>query len=695
MRNFMNPENAYRIYPILHGLAQDGDAVRLEKDIQHSILDTFAGGTVTNVRWTPEWVTDPENIRFLESTMEAVRANDLGVWIYDEYWYPSGWANGYAIRKHPENAARNIAFLSKTGLGREAVRVSLPDHAFYFVAAACYPRCGESYDFTRPSKLVFTDSAVTGSTPDGEWLLMAFYIRPHNVSHGEGQQPEKLPGGYREILNFLNKPAVDAYIEAALQPLSDGIPTFSESTEAIFTDEPSLMSMYYCNTDWTRSFDSVPWGDTLFHDFKDRYGYALTDVLPYLFFDDSEQAKTVRVQYYRLLSDLMVDNFTANVANWCHRHQVKYSGHLLLEEATYYHVGYYADFMKTMSGLDIPGFDILTADSRKFWKKGNAFGSSWCFAGKYASSVSRIKGHNLTMLEICPFIDTEVFQKNPYEEFMALMTYCTFIGATHINAYSYDSITNPEEYKSWNDYTARLVCMLRDAVSNCRIAVYYPIADAQAAFTATGLNLRGISKRSYGLNDILENMTYAIYENQMDYNFLNEDALLSAAFENGCITLNGIPYDVLLMPSITVIPLSVMRHLEMFRQQGGRVLFIGDIPQMGISSEEHEMVRTLAKSLCTKDTCVSDTDFTSLITKLKHMQNASMTVSGEHIMASHYRLDGKDLVYIINTDSQPTQAMVSGDGEAALYQPQTGEIETVKLPLTVTLDSGRGVFLQK
>lgn len=706
MQHFKNPDNSYRIFPILHDLTVDGDENRIDNEIQNVIADTGGGGTVTNAAWTPEWLTDEKNIQNLRTAARKIRERDFGLWIYDEYWYPSGWANGFAIREHPENAARNIAFLHRKGKGKSDVKICLPEGAFEFVAAGFYPVMEGKPDFSDPTLIDLGNQGIDCDGADcswincsgigGEWLFLAFYIRPHNASHGESTRKEELPGGYREVLNFLNKSAVDTFIQVALDPMTEKIKEFPLWVDAIFTDEPSLMSMYYTNTDWTRSFNSVPWGDQLFTEYKKQFGISLETVLPYLFFDDTEIAKTIRVQYYRLISDFMLNHFTRNVADWCHAHQVKYSGHLLLEEALYYHVGFYADFMKTMSGMDIPGFDILTADSRKFWEKGNAFGSSWCFAGKYASSVSRIKGHNTTMLEICPYIDTAPFEEDPFREFMALMTFCTFTGATHINAYRFTDMKDPVKCREWNDYTARITMMLRESVSNCRIAVYYPIADAQAAFTATGTDLRAISPRSYELNDLLENMTMVLYENKMDYNFLTEEALLNSRTSGKTFLVSGIEYDSLILPSVTILPLAVMKKITEMVCSGVNVFFIDQIPQMGVGMPEHEEVRKLAHKVCNEKNTFSFHEFGKVTHVLRSTAQNPLVINGEDVFISQYRRQDNDLYYIITpgTEDQKIKVTLPDDGKITLYQPLTGETETLRTPADITVRAGRGIFIE-
>lgn len=694
MDGFIKLDQEFRIFPILHGLAENIDDKKLTAEIAQKIIQTGAGGAVTNVKWDSKWLYDFENITCLRNVLKKLKQEGLGTWVYDEYWYPSGWANGYAIKNHPENAARNIAPVRVVGNGQGEQMVSLPEDGFYWIVANIYPVVDGNTDYERPIKAEIHENTVTFCGMKGEWEMLAFYLRPHNNSHGENTKKEDLPGGYREILNFLNKNAVDCFIDVALEPMARGISDFSELVDAIFTDEPSLMSMYYTNSEWKNSFNSVPWGNTLFADFAQRYGYSLEEVLPYLFYGNTEKAKVVRVQYYRLISDLMRDNFTKNVATWCRKQGIKYSGHLLLEEATYYHVGYYADFLKVISELDIPGFDILIADSSKFWMKGNAFGSSWCLAGKYASSAARMKSSNITMLEICPFMDTDAFEQNPFNEFMSLLTYCTFIGATHINAYRYEDLKQSIQGIALNDYVARIIGKLKYAASDCKIAMLYPITTAQAAFYSKDKNLRSLSDDCYRLNRIIEDLTLDIYAGKMDYNFVTEDALLLADVKNGELMIGDCAYRAIVLPGCEVLPFSVMEKLNELSACGIEIIFAGGVPRQDIQLMKTEYFNELAGRLCGEAYVYIDQN-EALVNRLRDIiSDTALTIRSDNVFVSKYKKENKLIYYIIN----PTLADVHFDAESSkdmsIYYPETGKTEKASCERKIFLPSGRGVFIE-
>lgn len=625
---FLNPPNEFRIHPINHDLGAAKFSNQMEAQINNRLTLTGAGGTVTNIAWTEEWIEDPVNITNLIAAARAIKGAGYRTWLYDEYWYPSGWAKGLSVRNAPENEARIIAMLVKDGSGSQQVSFDLPQEGFAFEYAAFYPLVNGAPDFAKPHPVPVGEKNISASGIDGTWRCFAFYIRRPVMSVFEttGNPPGDLP---RTYLNFLNRDAVARYIDVALEPIAKAMPDFGAVFDAIFTDEPSLMSMYMRNNAGLTSFVGVPWGNTLFDTFMEMHGYDLHPFLPCLFAGSDEKSRTVRVQYYRTVARLMADNFTGQVAAWCAKEGVRYSGHLLLEESIFYHVGYYADFMKVIGNFGWPGFDMLTGSADVLWN------SSSHLAGKYAASASRLAGHNTTMLEICPVAQTDEFNQHPFESFMALTTHLYFLGATHMNAYGYYFIKDNAQLRLWNEYTGRLAYMLRPSRSDPRIAVYYPIADAQASLIHSDDTMKEIAQDELHLDDAVKSLTIALYEHGLDFNFITEDAVCTASPAMGTLTAGGIPYRVIILPHMRVIALAALERLAAFAKQGGLVVFLGCIPTMGVAENEHEKVRALAAGMASEGAFI-DTSGGNLAL------NAAVTASStdESVYKAEYITDG-------------------------------------------------------
>ena len=83
-------------------------------DFKKTVDNVFlsgAGGVVTNTTWQDEkWVFNRENTEKLNNAVKYIKSKGLSVWMYDDYYYPSGLANGYAVKDKPENFAKNLVY---------------------------------------------------------------------------------------------------------------------------------------------------------------------------------------------------------------------------------------------------------------------------------------------------------------------------------------------------------------------------------------------------------------------------------------------------------------------------------------------------------------------------------------------------------------------------------------------------------
>ena len=582
-RSFSAPGATYRVFPMEHDISGAPQDLPLA-------MNGGAGGAVINAVWRDGWNGNAQLLDDLYDTARRLQADGLHAWLYDEQVYPSGWAGGYIEEDGRDRKAKNIGLLRVTGTGSRSVDEGLPERGIRFVYAAFY-RGG---DYAAPLPLTVTDGRVTGTSPAGEWELLAFYIRPCNIWPYAFATTIDPPIGPREHLNFLEREGVARFIEGALSRVQAHDPAFADLFDAVFTDEPSLQAVYIYGDAGKPSFRSVPYGSELFSRYLSMHGEELPPLLPYLFFGDDERARGVRIAYWRTVAELMSDNFTGQYAAWCRAHRVCLSGHYHSEENLYFHVGNYGDLMQVMSRADIPGFDMLIATHARFWQKGEGVNKGAMFlAGKLASSVSRQKGGNTTMVEVCPVAHADEQHDEFLDNFLGLTTDCAFIGATRFNNYGYHFITDPAKLETLNAYTGRLCAMLRGAVSDARVAVYYPIADAQAAFFAPDAAMDALSTEELAQNDYFENLQYSLLVHHLDYNIVDERGVLDGTLTPDGLRIGTTAYRAVVMPRTRVLPLPVAQKLAAFAAAGGAVLWLDAVPDMGVGRAQHEAVRRL------------------------------------------------------------------------------------------------------
>lgn len=666
------PLNKYRIFPIYHELCDP--ATDYAEKLNQAVA-TGAGGVVTNTTWLdPAWVFEEKNTAKLRSAAQYAREKGLRVWMYDDYYYPSGLANGYAVKDHPEYFAQNIEFTVSPCKAGERIECKKSESNGGWLFAGIYTSDASALQAAVP----LADTLVC--TPEIDGLFIAFYIGLHTE---EAAQPLGQAKGH---LNHLDKDAVQSSIDNGLEPVARQMDM--GLFDALFTDEPTLTHSVLTFTRGKTDFTCVPapYGKELMARYLRDWGERLEENLLDLFTGTSQKARRTRIRYYKTLSFLARENYIDVVSAWCRRHNTLASGHFLLEEGLKYHVGYYADYMRVVGGQDIPGCDVLCADAQRFWLRGSAFDTSWSFAGKYPSSLSRLNGHNVTMMEICPVNYPAKVEKNPFKEFMGLSTFVLFSGITHYNAYGYHFITDQKQHNTLNLYVGRLLTLLRNSQPDTSVAIYYPIAQTQSWFAAPVLN-HAPEVDLYEEVDILEKkmemLSYLLYNAKMDYHIIDEDHILQAKMENG-LTCGLVHAKTLLVPFTEFMPLAVAKALQAFAESGGTLIFIDALPkyeEAGRDEELQQIIQALPYTYLTMEEADALTE--------KIDNPAAIRLEAENVFVSPYRLNGRRFYFCINTAEEDCKVTAFGSG--TLYDPETDSWQA--LPPCFTLRAERGVII--
>lgn len=667
------PPKKYRIFPIYHDLCDP--AANYASRIDRAVA-SGAGGIVTNTTWQDRnWVFEEKNIVKLRGAVHYAKEKGLRVWMYDDYYYPSGLANGYAVKNHPEYFAQSIDFISLSCKAGQPVFLKREENNGGWLAAGIYTEdtleLKETVRFTEELSFV----------PNADGLLIAFYIALHLE---EAQQPLGQAKGH---LNHLDRQAVESFIANGLEPVARQMDM--SLFDALFTDEPTLAHEVISFARGKVDFTCIPapYGKGLPELYFRLWGEYLEEKLLFLFTGSSAEARRTRIRYYKALSLLARENYIDVVAAWCGSHNTLSSGHFLLEEGLKYHVGYYGDYMRVVGGQDVPGCDVLCADAQKFWERGSAFATSWSFAGKYPSSLSRLNGHNVTMLEICPVNYPEKVKANPYKEFMGLSTFVLFAGITHYNAYGYHYITDAVQHNTLNLYVGRLLTLLRNSCPDTPVAVYYPIAQMQSWFAAPMLK-HASQIDFYEETDILEknmeSLSLALYNAKMDYHIIDEDHLLQAKMDDGlCCGL--VHANILIVPFTEFLSLQAVRALKAFVDAGGKLLFIDTVPCREESGRDEE-VRQIINALPYEQ--ISMQELHCLKEKIHYP--AAVHFEAENVFVSPYRLNGRRFYYCINTAQDDRTVNVQGGG--MLYDPENDQWADLRSCFTLRAERGVIIF---
>lgn len=613
---FENPANPYRIYRLSHAVPED----------RAGYIDALAGsgfgGMVTNAAWhrekgdTKKYLCEPEDFTALDQTIEMCRQKGFGLWLYDEKGYPSGSADGLTLENHPEYEAHGFTVVHTGGADFETGETF--EKIIYAVK-----KDGTPADFDEHT------------AADAEFC---YAVRPVF----EGSHAEKCGFGPRHYPNLMDKNAVAAFIHCTYDKYYESLENF-DAFEAVFTDEPSLMSAYVnCGTHMEYAF--LPWQDELPNTFARMHGISFYSVIGELF-DVSERFSKAKLMFWQTVADMVDTAFFTQIQQWCAAHGIRFSGHCLLEECLSMHVPLYGNLMKCLKSFDYPGVDMLTGAPNAFRRSKEM---QYAMAAKYVGSAARMTGKTeKVMVEICPLPDHNGGKEYSLSEECGTMDLIFMSGINHINSYLTPERL-PGEFPVYADTFARAAYVLRGCRWNGKIGLYYPIETMQGLYHPEHRGVNSGAPVSDG-ERLAEQTMFRLYseicESGRDFTIVDADWLCEAACEGGVFSACGLEISALVMPGAVYLDSKTRACLDRFEKQGGLVLWVAAKPE------------DIDAPLC---------DAPAELLK-KHVDYGIEldAALAKDLFVSPYIKEEKRVYYLINSSPEPNRVTVRFSGGAA------------------------------
>ncbi len=457
---FGNPSNRYRTLQIIHNFDSFGaDEATLRQRLKW-LQATGIGGLVCNVSFK-DYMRSEEQWRIFLAGLKVAEELGLHLWLYDEEGYPSGAAGGLVLERNPD--------LEAIGLVRQ-------------VGADGKPR----YEVQR------------------------MYEGTHCTENVYKK---------RRYVNLLNPLTTRLFIEETHEAYARRVLGLGKRIHAIFTDEPSLMTTYIRPP--ADALPALPWVEDMPEQFQRRKGY---DLMPHLesLYADTGNYRGIRCDFYEVVAQLVAERYFGQIQQWCRRHGIASSGHLLAEEKLLWHVMYYGDLFTCLRRMDIPGIDILSSDPLAL-VAGNGF-----LVPKLISSAAHIMGRTETMSETSDFAEQMGGRRATLQQMKATAALQYLLGINTMTSYYPDpyGATHPNnteqrraDYAEYNAQVGRLSLLLREAQHECDVAVLYPIAGVQANFYPTTLSMYQPhpSRRLNEIDDGFVNLCRWLLQHQIDF----------------------------------------------------------------------------------------------------------------------------------------------------------------------------------
>ena len=319
----------------------------------------------------PKWWADMDVI------LDEARRRHMQVWILDDSHFPTGFANG-AVKTAPDERCRQSILGNEKPLDSAAgpltldlraeglmdpPRLDLRDPMQAFAAKMPPARSFDpATDRLLTVQAVAEDGAVTDLLPMVQGTVL-HWDKPAGAYALQVVTASRNAGYHRDYINMTDPASVRLLIDAVYEPhWAHYAADFGKTIAGFFSDEPELGNgLLYQKGNTLGCGQDLPWSAPLEAAVAADFGPGYTAALPRLFCQDAS-AETARIHtiYMDCLTKLVRQNFSEQLAAWCHDHGVRYIGHLIEDDGQHCRTGSsLGHYFRGLQGQDMAGIDDI------------------------------------------------------------------------------------------------------------------------------------------------------------------------------------------------------------------------------------------------------------------------------------------------------------------------------------------------
>ncbi|OCT12820.1 hypothetical protein A8709_21000 [Paenibacillus pectinilyticus] len=569
---FHNPPSMYRPAP-LWVWNDDMDKPRIREQLLALKSQGF-GGAFVHPR--PGLVTEYLSTAWFELWREALSvAKELEVklYIYDENSYPSGFAGGHIPAQLPDCLA-NAVMLRQWGI--EEWRKASNDTSA-FLNRPGHPIRAYTFTTAPDGKITLTkditDEPIALWGNHGEHFMVLEIGSPETNSWLGGFAYTDILRP--EVTELFLKTTYEAYYARFGDDFGGAIP-------AIFTDEPEISpgNLFQSGADF------LPFSYWLAAEFYKRNGYSLLEGLPALFMDVDGlnlpvDPLKIRYDYYDTLRELWVTNSVKPISQWCESRGIAYTGHYLEHSWPYPWGRSSPSVMSLYEYMHWPAIDMLMTHLLKNDEPESHLMVTIREAHSAANQMSRER-------VLCEAYGAGGWDST-FEDYKRIGDWLYVHGINFMNQHlTFSTITGArkrdhpqsfdwrqpwwEEYRSLNDYFARLSMVLAQGETHNRVLVLNPTTSAYLQTPEQG-SPGLISDHKGAFQADLALFQY-LCDEQWDYDFGDEFIIENhGRMQGNELVVGARAYKIVILPSAMVqIRQSTLDLLLQYLQMGGKVL---------------------------------------------------------------------------------------------------------------------------
>ena len=557
---FRSPENWYRAKPFW---AWNGDLDKEELLRQISMFEEMGFGGFfmhSRVGLETEYLSDAW-FDCIKSCCNQAEKLGMEAWLYDEDRWPSGTAGGLATMDD-----RYRQKILKLEIIEPA---DFKWNAGYLAVFQCKldePNISDISKLSNDQDSVSESSKILAFTAD---------VKPgSDFYNGQG------------YLDVLSPDAVKHFIDVTYEKYADNSGTwFGNVIPGMFTDEPNFNANLFpdklaLEASGLKEY-YLPWTSDFPESFKKRFSYDIVDRLPEVCFNvDGLDVNQPRYHFHEHVTTLFVESFSRQIGNWCEKHNLKFTGHVLFENPIQKQAVLVGSAMRFYEHMHIPGIDILSNCHLQ-----SNYLPEYNIPLQCASVVNQFDKEAM-ISEMYGVIGWQT----TFEEFKYISDWQAALGINmrcpHLSWYTMTgqrkrdypasiSYQSPwwKEYKSVEDYFARINLMLSKGKAKKDILVIHPNESFWAGFHAGWENSDTIKMLEEGTQKLAESL---LAEN-ICFDYTDEDILSRVGeLEDSNLRVGKACYKAVIIPKLLTIRKSTLEFLQKFKDSGGQVFVIGD-----------------------------------------------------------------------------------------------------------------------
>ncbi len=486
-------------------------------------------------------------------------------------------------------------------------------------------------------------------------------------------------------IDVFNKEAVDRFIEVTHQRYYEKIgDDFGGSVKAIFTDEPQMAGKFAFATPEENRDATLSYTDDMNETYKAAFGIELLSIVPEILWELPDGKVSVhRYHYHDHLAERMASSFPDNISDWCGERNLAMCGHYMSERTLYSQNLALAEAMRMYRKMQIPGIDIL-CDQKEFT------------TAKQAVSVARQQGREGVISEMYGSMHWDIDFKTMKLQGDWQAALGVTVRTHHLSFMSMEGESKRDwpasiGYQSpWykkntylEDHFGRVYTALTRGIPCVSLAVLHPI---ESYWITYGPNSQTQTVRDQ-LDENYENLMHYLLFGTVDFDLVSESLLpgqCEALPATDKLQVGQMTYDTVLVPDMITIRSTTLDRLEAFAENGGKVIFAGNVPKLVDAVPSERALKLAEKCTCVQFNraeildALQDTRLveirdgkgkmsTNLFYQMRQ-DNEGRWLFVCHVNRKNNLLDKKEKYYV----------RVKGSWNPVLYNTITGEITRIK-----------------